>query len=647
MGNGFRLVGVVCATVAVLAFPAVAGAAEIRSEGPLRLVGASPQLNCYVNHVLDADPEFFGTTACGTFVAAGGTLYGPADVPAGGNASPRTAWTPVSQQGPDGSGTGTDPYRITTVVTGGPLEVRQVDSYVVGQESYRSDITVTNTGDERREIILYRAGDCWLQNSDYGYGRVDDRLPSCLAPGPSGGPGDRIEQFGAISAGHNYYQAHYSEIWSRIGSQRPFPDTCRCNELIDNGAGVSWERTVAPGGSVTLSGLITFSPMGNVPISLQKAPDQEEVAPGGVAGYTITLTNPNLVEVTLTELTDDHSEGFAYIPGSTSGLTDADPVVTGTRLTWGPLVLPPNSETTVHYSMRVPETPGVYRNVAGGVAEGYTVIPAEEPPPIDVPDDPEQSLEADVYVLKSMDETSGTAGGRTSYTITLNNPNARPLPIARVTEVLGEGFRYIPGSTSGLTTDDPEIDGRRLTWRVDAEVPPLSAVKLRFGVRLPDTDERVTRLNPRVSAAGPELDVLPARRTAPIRIFPRPTLGAIRLRKGASRSVVRAGRSVRFTLRLSDLAHKHPTTATICDRIPRGLRLVGGRPASRRGNRFCWVRRLPAGVRRARVSYVVRARPAARGRVSSVATATARQRDPARARGGVRVIAPQPPAVTG
>lgn len=646
--RSMRLGLILVASTIVVGFAAApVGAVEIVSPGPLTRVGNSPDLNCYVDHALDSVPEFYGTTACGTFAAVAGDLYGPESVPAGGNASPRTAWTPVSQSGVSGSGSGTDPFRTTTVVTGGPLQVSQVDTYVIGSESYRTDATVTNTSDRQFEVVLYRAGDCYLQNSDYGFGRIDNGAPSCLARGPDGLPGDRIEQFAAITGDSHYYHATYSQVWSWIGTQRPFPDTCRCTDYIDNGAGVSWTRTLAPGASVTLSGLITFSPLGRVPISITKTPDQSEVAPGGIAGYTVTVTNPNVVDVPLTALTDDQPPGFAYIAGSTSGVTDADPSIVGNRLTWGPLLLPANSEVSVHYSMRVADQPGTYRNVAGGSAEGFTVIPAEDPPPIDVPADPDQSLVADLYVEKSPDDESVPAGARSGYTITLINSTSAPLRIARVAEQLAVGVHYVPGSTTLLTTDDPAIDGRRLTWSVDTEIPPLHAVKLHFGVRMPLLPEEATLLNPLVTATGPGVDVLPATKAADVVVLPQPILGKTHLRKHPSRATIRGDQRVRFTLTLRDLAPKTATTTTICDRVPLRLQVVSASAARRVGHRLCWVRRLPAGDTNVRVSYVARARAGARGRATGLARAATFRRDPSRARAGVRVLAPAPPAVTG
>ena len=95
-------------------------------------------------------------------------------MPSGAFAS-LTPWSSVGQSAVAGSGSGGDPYRIVTTVdaTGTGLRVEQTDSYVLGTESYRTDIKITNSGPVVQSGALYRAGDCYLQESDVGFGRVD------------------------------------------------------------------------------------------------------------------------------------------------------------------------------------------------------------------------------------------------------------------------------------------------------------------------------------------------------------------------------------------------------------------------------------------------------------------------------------------
>lgn len=61
-----------------------------------------------------------------------------------------------------GAGTTQAPYRIDTVVDAGTTGIRLTHDarYVVGEESYRTDITLPSTGTLTRSLILYRAADC-------------------------------------------------------------------------------------------------------------------------------------------------------------------------------------------------------------------------------------------------------------------------------------------------------------------------------------------------------------------------------------------------------------------------------------------------------------------------------------------------------
>ncbi len=283
----------VCTVVALVAFLATAprvsaagGQTEIASAGPLTRVIITGDLNCQVAHQADASLEFFGTDlgACGTFMSAGGTLYGPELVPSGTLAL--TPWTPVSQAPVSGSGSAGDPFRIVTSVSAGNsgLRVEQTDSYVIGDESYRTDIRIVNDGGADQGVILFRAADCYLQDSDRGFGRVDNGAPACVI---SQEPDARIEQWIPITAGSHYIEGGFQGVWQRISEQQPFPDTCECDLDVDNGAGLSWEATVAAGGSVTISHSTFFSPEGRRPETTIRAsvpgPDQISLDPVIVA----------------------------------------------------------------------------------------------------------------------------------------------------------------------------------------------------------------------------------------------------------------------------------------------------------------------------------------------------------------------------
>jgi hypothetical protein len=250
---------------------AVLSNTTISTPGALNNIFLSNEGNCQVDHVGDADHEFFDPSsvpgACATLIATGGTLFGPSVIPAGGSATPRTTFTSISQSAVTGSGTDADPFKVVTVLDAGGtgLRLTETDSYVVGTELYRTDVQVSNTGAVPRSFVLYRAGDCFLQNSDSGFG---DLLPNgdvgCRASEDGITPGLRIERWIPITPGSSSFEENFDAVWDWIGTQAPFPNTCVCTTFTDNGAGLSWSAALGAGASATFSHTTIFSPTGGV-----------------------------------------------------------------------------------------------------------------------------------------------------------------------------------------------------------------------------------------------------------------------------------------------------------------------------------------------------------------------------------------------
>ena len=84
-----------------LLFAGVAAAAEIDSNGPLTQILITPDLACQVAHVGDEAFELYGgeVGSCGTFLAIGGTVFGPS-----GGYSTNVPYTPQAQAPISGSG---------------------------------------------------------------------------------------------------------------------------------------------------------------------------------------------------------------------------------------------------------------------------------------------------------------------------------------------------------------------------------------------------------------------------------------------------------------------------------------------------------------------------------------------------------------
>jgi hypothetical protein len=131
---------------------------------------------------------------------------------------------------------------------------------------------------------LYRAGDCFLQNSDVGLGASDARAGS-VACTTGAEPGSRVEQWAPLTPGSHYYESYFNVVWARIGQQLPFPDTSDDAVRQDNGAGLSWTATVGAGSVASFSHLTAFSPTGATEVSDTDGdgfPDSWEESTGGV-----------------------------------------------------------------------------------------------------------------------------------------------------------------------------------------------------------------------------------------------------------------------------------------------------------------------------------------------------------------------------
>jgi uncharacterized repeat protein (TIGR01451 family) len=394
--------GAVCALVVLIgnATPralASVSAADISSAGPLTNIQIGVDLSCQVAHSGDTDLEFYPPDVtpgdCGTIVSVNGSVYSPDfdnhdSTAADSLTGVSVPFTPVSQTAVTGTGTAGDPFQVITVADAGNsgLRITETDTYVVGSESYRTDVKVQNTGNTSVDAIIYRAGDCYLGGSDEGYGLAAPatKTVACTVNADNSPPA-RIEEWSPITPADHYLEANYDDVWAALATGNDLPDTCICATLDDNGAAVNWDRTIAAGGSVTLSHLTTFSPVGTLPLVVTKTADQGTADPGAQDGYTISISNPNVDNVDVSEITDTLPAGFSYVSGSTTGATTNDPAIASQTLTWtGPFTIDGDSSqpVTLHFNVTVSSEPGTYYNSA--TVNGADAVPAVDVAPITV-----------------------------------------------------------------------------------------------------------------------------------------------------------------------------------------------------------------------------------------------------------------------
>lgn len=148
------------------------------------------------------------------------------------------------------------------------------------------------------------------------------------------------------------------------------------------------------------------------------------------------------------------------------------------------------------------------------------------------------SVEIDVFhfappattgiLKKSVSPETVSPEGTVQYTIELENTGSTEAIDVAILDLLPVGFTYQPGSTHGVTPDDPIISGQQLVWPGPYPVPSGETLTLSFSAN--SSDEPGTYYN-RAEASGLNLPLLHTGDTAPVEVTSAPVGGTTISRK--------------------------------------------------------------------------------------------------------------------
>jgi hypothetical protein len=289
---------------------------DIHSAGPLSDIYIGNDLSCQVRSGGFSSTEFFpnasGPGDCGTFFNTGSDtatqeLLGPDFANhAGGTHTTFSNEVPVTpaSQSTTGSGTAANPYVVTTVVTGHDpfpgnpdlvFQITEVDTYVVGQDFYRTDVTVKNVGPvgQNAQGTLFHAADCQLRGSNTGFGSNEPPFGAVLV-GVSCTLANNVdtvrEQLVPITSGASFVETTAPTIWQNLSNGSFSPSGCAsCANNVDNATGIEWSISpLAPGDSQSFSFNTVIS-------DTSTAGGFSFSGPAGstVGGTVATITDPN------------------------------------------------------------------------------------------------------------------------------------------------------------------------------------------------------------------------------------------------------------------------------------------------------------------------------------------------------------------
>lgn len=150
-------------------------------------------------------------------------------------------------------------------------------------------------------------------------------------------------------------------------------------------------------------------------LTITKTVTPSTVSSGSPVTYTITIPNSGTTAGQLVTVTETLPFGFTYNSGSTSGLTTANPGISGQQLIWnGSWSVPVAGQVTLTFQALTGLTRGTYQNVASASGGNFAAITSGNTAPVTV-----QSPQ--LILSKTTSRSTGTPGDIITYTVTYTN----------------------------------------------------------------------------------------------------------------------------------------------------------------------------------------------------------------------------------
>jgi len=173
------------------------------------------------------------------------------------------------------------------------------------------------------------------------------------------------------------------------------------------------------------TGLLPILPAQNALVMAKSVSHATLPAQGGTVTYTLSVTNQGAYSIDLDSFIDTLPAGASYVPGSTTfnDISFVDPVTSGSTLTWSSFFsIPAGATRTLIFQATLPATPGTYTNSAIGKIDTAQIDSTLSTSDNSPPTASTVVLQAPT-ITKSFSPTALAAGGTSTLTLTITNPN--------------------------------------------------------------------------------------------------------------------------------------------------------------------------------------------------------------------------------
>lgn len=326
---------------------------------------------------------------------------------------------------------------------------------------------------------------------------------------------------------------------------------------------------------VNYTKVIVGAPCGSPPPSLTKVASPSEVQAGAAAQYTITITNPSSMAVTVSQIADTLPSGFTYSSygAGTLGTPSSAPLAgaTGT-ITFsfpGGTTVPGSSSRTFLVNVTAGASQGSFYNTATATTN-LGLITGADTTGISV-------KTASMTLAKSaalasnptVRATNFKSGDVVRFTLTYSNNSETTVQNAVLSDTLPSGFLYV--SASPVPTSAPAVNANgTVTWNlgnVAANSGPFTV-----------TIDATASVAGSFTNSGVINSTNAAQVTASANVFVSGPLLA--LSKVASVPAVVPTANVDYTLTYTNIGDATANITTVTDTIPTGFTLIAGAPTS-------------------------------------------------------------------
>jgi uncharacterized repeat protein (TIGR01451 family) len=174
-----------------------------------------------------------------------------------------------------------------------------------------------------------------------------------------------------------------------------------------------------------------------------------------------------------------------------------------------------------------------------------------------------------ISVTKTVSAEFANAGETITYTITIENAACGEAWLTYLSDVIPDGFTYVPGSTTGFITADPIVTGQQLTWNGAWTVPPYSTITLSLSVTAGGV---AGTFYDTASLSGPNVSLLSTGPTAPVTV----TAPLISLNKAVDKGAAGPGEELIYSVHYRNTGNGAAQALFIVDTVPLHTTFVAG-----------------------------------------------------------------------